>query len=76
MDHNFRLTDLIWCDNLFLFDVEIGRATEMIQMTIEDLAGFRLLWKPSSLQILLAGTLANESPAIEKHQSGLKLLTT
>ena len=35
LDNGFRLTHLVWCDNIFLFETDVKRAGEMMLMLTE-----------------------------------------
>ena len=64
LDDGHRLTHLVWCDNIFLFETDVVRASIMMRMVTETLSEHSLFWKPSSLQVLCAGRLAEAEPVI------------
>ena len=64
LDNGFRLTHLVWCDNIFLFETDLARAEKMMIVLTQVLSMCGLFWKPSSLQVLCAGRLADSMPKI------------
>ena len=55
-DHNFLLTHLVWCDNIFLLESDVKRAGLMMIMMTDSLSRFGAFWKPSSLEVTVAGS--------------------
>ena len=68
------ISHAIWADNIILFAADADMMTTMTQELTDAVAKGSLQWKPSSLQLLAGGTLAEKDiPRISVQQTGERL---